>query len=100
MALRSKQGSVHIGTSGWHYKHWRGPVDLSIQKTCHLPKCSAGMPIDSTQLELMLTHSPRHGAFTMSFVMGPWMNRNWRQRSIFSRFTAASVLQYPLSDAM
>src|SRR5579872_2368541 len=18
-------GSVHIGTSGWHYKHWRGP---------------------------------------------------------------------------
>jgi uncharacterized protein YecE (DUF72 family) len=25
MALRSKEASVHIGTSGWHYKNWRGP---------------------------------------------------------------------------
>ena len=25
MALLSTEGSVHIGTSGWHYKHWRGP---------------------------------------------------------------------------
>jgi uncharacterized protein YecE (DUF72 family) len=20
-----KRGAIHIGTSGWHYKHWRGP---------------------------------------------------------------------------
>ncbi len=19
------QGTIHIGTSGWHYKHWEGP---------------------------------------------------------------------------
>ena len=20
------KGGIHIGTSGWHYKHWLGPV--------------------------------------------------------------------------
>jgi uncharacterized protein YecE (DUF72 family) len=24
-AMSSTSGHVHIGTSGWHYKHWRGP---------------------------------------------------------------------------
>ena len=24
-AMSSTHGHVHIGTSGWHYKHWRGP---------------------------------------------------------------------------
>jgi uncharacterized protein YecE (DUF72 family) len=24
-ASRSSSGKVHIGTSGWHYAHWRGP---------------------------------------------------------------------------
>lgn len=24
-AARSSAGAVHIGTSGWHYKHWKGP---------------------------------------------------------------------------
>jgi uncharacterized protein YecE (DUF72 family) len=23
--MNSKPGSIHIGTSGWHYGHWRGP---------------------------------------------------------------------------
>lgn len=29
--MKNKKGKIHIGTSGWHYKHWRGtfyPVDL------------------------------------------------------------------------
>jgi len=33
-AVRSSQ-RVHIGTSGWHYKHWRGtffPADLPAKK--------------------------------------------------------------------
>ena len=28
-------GAAHIGTSGWHYKHWRGhfyPTDLPVKK--------------------------------------------------------------------
>lgn len=25
IAARSSAGAVHIGTSGWHYKHWKGP---------------------------------------------------------------------------
>lgn len=31
----SRLGAVHIGTSGWHYKHWRGefyPADLPVKK--------------------------------------------------------------------
>jgi uncharacterized protein YecE (DUF72 family) len=33
-ANREKLGKVHIGTSGWHYKHWRGtffPIDLATK---------------------------------------------------------------------
>ncbi len=29
---RKRRGKVHIGTSGWHYKHWKGafyPDDVS-----------------------------------------------------------------------
>ena len=25
MAYKNKPGYTHIGTSGWHYKHWKGP---------------------------------------------------------------------------
>jgi uncharacterized protein YecE (DUF72 family) len=25
MAQNCSEGAVHIGTSGWHYKHWKGP---------------------------------------------------------------------------
>jgi len=25
MAAHTRPGAVHIGTSGWHYKHWKGP---------------------------------------------------------------------------
>jgi uncharacterized protein YecE (DUF72 family) len=31
----SRQGSLHVGTSGWNYKHWRGPFypdDLSSKR--------------------------------------------------------------------
>jgi uncharacterized protein YecE (DUF72 family) len=24
-AQNCSEGAVHIGTSGWHYKHWKGP---------------------------------------------------------------------------